>query len=100
MDCELGGGAAIKIKDSSVICHTETVDMLCDIAKEHKIPYQLEILTYGGTDTSSIQMSGVGVRAAALSIPTRYIHSGVECADMKDAEACASLSVKFIEELK
>ena len=100
MDCELGGGAAIKIKDSSVICHTETVDMLCEIAKEHKIPYQLEILTYGGTDTSSIQMSGVGVRAAALSIPSRYIHSGVECADMKDAEACTVLSVKFIEELK
>jgi endoglucanase len=38
MECELGGGAAIKIKDSSVICHTETVDMLRDISKRHSIP--------------------------------------------------------------
>ena len=100
MACEVGGGAAIKIKDSSVICHTETVDVLRDIAKKHKIPYQMEILTYGGTDTSAIQMSGAGVKAAALSIPTRYIHSSVECADLGDAKACVSLSIKFIEELK
>ena len=45
-------------------------------------------------------MSGVGVKAAALSIPSRYIHSGVECADLNDAKACVDLSVKFIEELK
>jgi putative aminopeptidase FrvX len=45
-------------------------------------------------------MSGAGVRAAALSIPTRYIHSAVECAYLSDAKACADLSVKFIEELK
>ena len=100
MACSLGDGAAIKIKDSSVICHTETVDILRETAKKHSIPYQLEILTYGGTDTSSIQMSGVGVKAAALSIPSRYIHSGVECADLNDAKACVDLSVKFIEELK
>ncbi len=100
MACELGGGAAIKIKDSSVICHTQTVNMLRELAKAHSIPHQMEILTYGGTDTSSIQMSGEGVRAAALSIPSRYIHSGVECADLQDANACVSLSVKFIEELK
>lgn len=100
MECAVGAGAAIKIKDSSVICHTETVDTLRELAKKHKIPYQMEILTYGGTDTSAIQMSGAGVRAAALSIPTRYIHSAVECADLADAKACADLSVKFIEELK
>ena len=100
MECAVGSGAAIKIKDSSVICHTQTVDMLRELAKKYKIPYQMEILTYGGTDTSAIQMSGAGVRAAALSIPTRYIHSAVECADLADAKACADLSVKFIEELK
>lgn len=100
MECAVGAGAAIKIKDSSVICHTQTVDMLRELAKKHKIPYQMEILTCGGTDTSAIQMSGAGVRAAALSIPTRYIHSAVECADLADAKACADLSVKFIEELK
>jgi endoglucanase len=96
MAVKLGDGAAMKIKDASVICDHETVEKLIDLAKEYKIPYQCEILTYGGTDTSSIQVSGIGARAAALSIPSRYIHSSVEMVDLKDAEACRDLAIAFI----
>ncbi len=99
MECAIGKGAAIKIKDSSVICHTEVVELLRRAAVENKIPHQFEILTYGGTDTSSIQMSGAGTRAGALSIPTRYIHSSVETADLADAESCVELSAAFIKML-
>ena len=99
MNVKLGGGAAIKIKDSSVICDVDVVDKLNELAKEKKIKAQLEILPYGGTDTSSIQMSGAGCRAGALSIPSRYIHSGVEMIDMKDAQACVDLAVEFIKAL-
>ncbi|MBQ8850138.1 MAG: M20/M25/M40 family metallo-hydrolase [Clostridia bacterium] len=99
MACKLGGGAAVKIKDSSVICSEEVVNTLCRIAEEKKIPYQREILTYGGTDTSSMQLSGAGSLAGALSIPTRYIHSGVETCDLADAEACVALAVEFVKEL-
>jgi len=99
MECALGKGAAIKIKDNSVICHAETVAELARIAKEKNIAHQFEVLTYGGTDTSSIQMSGLGCRATALSIPTRYIHSGVEMLDLGDAAACVELSTAFIESL-
>ena len=97
MQVKLGGGAAIKIKDASVICDVDVVERLQEIAKEKKIKAQLEILQYGGTDTSSMQMSGAGCAAGALSIPSRYIHSGVEMIDMKDAEACADLAVEFIK---
>ena len=100
MECALSKGAAIKIKDSSVICHAEVVEGLKECAKKNSIPYQLEILTYGGTDTSSVQMSGLGCRAGALSIPTRYIHSAVEMLDMNDAKACVDLTLAYIEELK
>ena len=99
MECALGKGAAIKIKDSSVICHAEVIDKLKEIAKKNGISYQLEILTYGGTDTSSVQMTGLGCRAGALSIPTRYIHSAVEMLDINDAKACVSLSIAFIDEI-
>ena len=97
MACAVGDGAAIKIKDSSVICHKDVVDTLISLAKENKIAHQIEILTYGGTDTSSIQMSGMGAKVGALSIPTRYIHSSVEMLDLGDAEACVALSEKFVE---
>ncbi len=99
MECAIGNGAAIKIKDSSVICNIEVIDLLRRAAEEENIKHQLEILTYGGTDTSSIQMSGAGTRAGALSIPTRYIHSGVEMLDMSDAEACSELTIAFIKRI-
>ena len=72
------------------------VDELLAVAKENKIKHQLEILTYGGTDTSSIQVAGSGAIGAALSIPTRYIHSSVELLDMADLKACVELTVAYL----
>lgn len=100
MACALGKGVAVKIKDSSVICHEAVVSELCALAETHKIPYQREILLYGGTDASSMQLSGSGSRAGALSIPCRYIHSSVETCDLGDAEACVSLAEQFVLTLK
>ncbi len=96
MACALGKGVAIKIKDNSVICHEQLVKALCDISKEKKIPYQREVLTFGGTDTSSMQLSAGGSMAGALSIPTRYIHTGVELCDLGDVEACIGLLEAYV----
>ena len=97
MAVKLGGGVAVKIKDSSVICHAGLVDELLDTAKKEKIAAQCEILTFGGTDTASVQMTGTGCRAGALSIPTRYIHSSVEMIDLRDAEAAVALTVAYLK---
>ena len=99
MACKLGDGCAIKIKDASVICDAETVSRLTELAKSAKIKHQHEILLYGGTDTSSMQVARNGCRAAALSIPSRYIHSGVEMIDLADAEACVELTKEFIKNI-
>ncbi len=96
MAVKVGGGAAIKIKDSSVICTPSLVEALTAVAKREKIAHQLEILPYGGTDTSSMQMAGSGCVAGCLSIPTRYIHSGVETIDLGDVEACVALTVAYL----
>ena len=96
MAVKLGGGAAVKIKDSSVICDQALVQELLDLAKEKGIAAQCEILTYGGTDTSSVQMTGMGCRAGALSIPSRYIHSGVEMIDLRDAKAAVDLTLAYL----
>ena len=96
MAVKLGGGAAVKIKDNSVICDQALVQELLDLAKEKGIAAQCEILTYGGTDTSSVQMTGMGCRAGALSIPSRYIHSGVEMIDLRDAKAAVDLTIAYL----
>ena len=97
MAVKLGAGVAVKIKDNSVICHAGLVDELLDTAKKEKIAAQCEILTYGGTDTASVQMTGMGCRAGALSIPTRYIHSAVEMVDLRDVNAAVALTVAYLK---
>ena len=96
MACSVSGGAAIKLKDASVICDYELTQEFAAVAKENGIKHQFEILAAGGTDTAAMQMSGAGVKAAALSIPTRYIHSGVEMLDLNDADACVELTVAWL----
>jgi len=93
----LGDGAAIKIKDSSVICSPLIVDRLTELAKEESIKYQYEVLVSGGTDTSSMQTAGEGSLAGCISIPTRYTHTPVETLDLRDVEACCTLLKAFVE---
>ncbi|HAN21938.1 MAG: hypothetical protein A2Y15_06895 [Clostridiales bacterium GWF2_36_10] len=95
---KLGGGAAIKIKDNSVICSKVIVDALTTLAEKNKIEYQYEVLLMGGTDTSSMQLAGAGCAAGCISIPTRYIHSPVEMVDMADVKGCSALLTALIED--
>lgn len=96
MAIKLGDGAAIKIKDTSVLCDIDFVETMKLIAKDKRIKYQLEILENGGTDTAAMQSAGVGAKAGAISIPTRYIHSGVEMMDLSDYEACVKLTIELL----
>lgn len=95
---KLGEGAAIKIKDSSVLCSSIMVDRMTELAKKRDIPYQYEVLTGGGTDTCMMQTSGIGCIAGCISLPTRYVHTPVETIDMKDLKACADLMIALVEE--
>ncbi len=90
---KLGDGAAIKIKDSSVMCDRALVAAMFEAAKANNIKHQTEVLTYGGTDTSSMQTVAGGSRAGCISIPTRFCHTQNEIVDMKDVEACIDLGV-------
>ena len=98
MAVKLGGGAAIKIKDNSILCHPYIKQLMIDTCKKYDIPYQTEVLEFGGTDAGAIHLSGAGVATGAISIPTRYIHSPAEMADKGDIEAVINLSLKLIEE--
>ena len=81
-----GKGAAIKVMDSSVICHPSVVAKLEELAKAEQIPYQKDILRFGGTDAGAIHQSRSGVYTGGISIPTRYIHTPLEMADVGDIE--------------
>jgi len=91
MEVSLGGGAAIKIKDGSVICTPSIVERLKRTAQEKGIPYQLEILEGGGTDTGEIQHNRNGAAAGCISIPSRYVHHPYEMVRQSDVAACVDL---------
>ena len=95
---KLGNGAAIKIMDSSLLCHPKLVRHFRDVAAKHEIKYQLEVLPRGGTDAGGIQRSRGGVPSFTLSIPTRYIHSVNEMANTADIGACIALLARYLED--
>jgi len=97
---ELGKGVAIKIMDASTICDSRMVKFMQKTADKHKIDWQSEILTAGGTDTAGIQrMTPGGSIAGAISIPTRHIHQVIEMTHKKDVQDAINLLKKCLEEL-
>jgi len=96
----LGGGAAIKLMDSSVICDYRMIAFMKAAAGRHKIKWQPEILSAGGTDTASLQrMVPGGSIAGAISVPTRHIHQTIETCNKQDLAACIQLLVACVCEL-
>lgn len=92
---KLGGGAGIKIMDSSVICHKQVIARLEALAKDAGIATQREIMRGGGTDAGAIHISRGGVRTGGISVPCRYTHTPVETVDMTDVAACRDLLIAF-----
>ena len=92
-----GGGAAIKVMDSSVICHPAVVARLEQLAREKGLAWQKDILKAGGTDAGAIHQTRAGVYTGGISIPSRYIHTPLEMADLRDVEACAALTAAFAQ---
>lgn len=92
-----GGGAAIKVMDNLVICHPEMVQMLKELAEKQDIPYQMDVITGGGTDGGPIHKSRAGVFTGGVSVPCRNTHCPQEVAYLEDVEAAARLMAAFGE---
>lgn len=97
MEVKCGYGPAIKIKDRSIICHPEIKKLLEESAKSINIPYQFEVLEFGGSDPGAIHISAGGVPSGAISIPCRYVHSPVEAASLEDIENAVKLLIEAIK---
>ncbi len=98
MDVSLGKGAAIKVKDSSLIAHPKVKELLVRLAKEKKIDYQLEVLPAGGTDAGAIHLTKEGVPSGTISIPCRYVHTVSEMVDVRDVKNCIDLVFAVIQD--
>lgn len=85
----LGCGAVVAYGMNS---SPRLADMLVRTAEENGIPYDREALPGSSfTDAWVAQTANDGARTVVVSIPVRHMHTPVEVADMKDAEAVAAL---------
>ena len=97
MSVELGSGVGIKVLDHSMITSPQIKRWMAAVATDLNIPFQWEVLEYGGTDSGAIHLSRGGVPSGVLSIPTRYVHSPAEMLDKRDVEAAVDLLVALLE---
>jgi endoglucanase len=95
---KLGAGTAIKFMDSSLICHPKLFAHFRDLAEQHGIPHQIELLPRGGTDAGGIQRLHGGIPSFTLSIPTRYVHTPNETVHPGDVQASIELLARYIED--
>jgi endoglucanase len=92
----MGAGTAIKVSDGSVICNEYLVEEMVKCCDTNNIKYQLDVIDMGGTDAGAINRSNFGVRAAGISVATRYTHGPNCVVNMKDTEASIELLSKFV----
>ena len=94
---DLGGGPAIGVGPNMTRWMTER---MIAKAREHSIPYQLEIMSgHTGTNGWEMQISREGVATSVLSLPLKYMHTPVETLSLADMEGVAQLLAAFVENL-
>ena len=71
-----GEGGAVSVADRSTVYDRELTELILNLAKTAGIPCQTKKFVSGGNDAGHISRVCGGVRCAALSAPSRYIHTG------------------------
>lgn len=92
-----GKGAAIKVMDHSVICSSNVVKTLQQLAEDKGIPHHLGVKRTGGTDAGAMQPTRSGVLVGGICVPCRYMHTPTESVRVSDALACVDLVCAFAE---
>jgi endoglucanase len=96
----LGEGPEIRLCDGRFLADRAWSNFLVHLAREAGIPYQVVVKKVGGTNAAALQVEGTGARAAALSVPVRYIHAPVSLLRKSDLEAAIALVARLLREVK
>ncbi len=93
----LGKGPALVIKDALGVINSQVRKWVMETAKKTKIPLQYEVMSGGATDASVVPMIREGIPSGSINVPTRYLHSPVEIADMKDVKNAVKLVMECVK---
>ncbi|MCM1333508.1 MAG: hypothetical protein NC084_03220 [Bacteroides sp.] len=97
--CAVGGGAVVSYMDRATIYDKAIYRLALDLAADKKIAAQTKTKVAGGNDSGAIHKAVGGIRTAAISVPTRYLHTPACVMSRADAEAVDALARALYERL-
>lgn len=90
---ELGSGVMIGF---SAALDKNMSNSLRALAVKNDIQFTCEVMpTSTGTNADAVGVAGKGVKCCTLSFPIRYMHTPVECVNIKDIETTARLICEY-----
>ena len=95
---EVGGGGVVSVADTATLYDREIVDSALALASAKGIKAQIKRYVSGGNDAGKIHKRLRGIKAVAISVPTRYLHSPACVATLDDFEAVRDLAAATIED--
>lgn len=93
-----GKGVVISLRDS-LIPRKSYVNRIIEIAKESKIPYQLEVEGSGGSDAKELQMAEAPWDWCFVGVPEDNVHTPDEKVHKKDIDAMVKLYKALMKKL-
>jgi len=96
---KMGKGPSILTFDATMIPNQAFKSFVIETAEREHIPYQLSVVTKGGTDAGRFHVSRAGCPSIVVSVPTRHIHSHSAVADLTDIDNAVRLVLAIVRRL-
>ena len=96
---EQGSGGTVSYADRGTVYDRKLYSLILDTGKKNGIPCQPKKYVSGGNDSASIRRSGEGVRVAAISAPSRYIHTASNVVREDDFLSIEKLAPAVLREI-
>ncbi len=93
--CVLGEGPVVSFMDNSTLYNRE----LYNAAMSSGVKCQPKTAVAGGNNSGAIHLSGSGVKALAISVPCRYIHSASSVANINDIKGAYELAEAMLNKI-
>lgn len=97
--CSLNNGVAISFMDRGTLYDKQLFDTAKAVAERNNITYQIKSAVAGGNNAAAIHLSRDGVKTITLSVPCRYIHSGVSVCNYNDVVSQYLLANALLKEI-
>ncbi len=102
---ELGKGPAIRFMDrlrtgfTGILTPKVMRELLVSTAKEHNIPYQIDVSAFTWTNAATIHLARAGISTGSLLIPRRYGHSPSEVTNLNDLQNAIRLLTAAVRKI-